>query len=93
MCCDCTLELMAISRRLTERLIEAERFEGLYERLLTDYRTLEAREVVALEEVEELTGQNVALMSSGSGDQKITYVENVRRELAMAKQVRDQVPP
>ena len=67
--------------------MDAERVEALYEQLLEDYRTLEARELVALEEVEELTGQNVALMSFGTGDQKITYVENVRRELAMAKQV------
>lgn len=63
---------------------EARRYEDLYNDLLETHRLLESREVVAVEEAERVAAQNAELVG---GVQRISYVETVRRETAVVKQV------
>jgi hypothetical protein len=48
---------------------------------------LEAREAVAIEEAERMAMQNAELLGHTNGSQRIGYVDNVRREMALCKHV------
>lgn len=48
-----------------------------------------AREAAATEEAERLAAHNAELAGHSNEVQKISYVEGVRREMTLVKQVRD----
>lgn len=48
-----------------------------------------ARETAAIEEAERLAMHNAELVGHSNDVQKVSYVEGVRREMALVKQVRD----
>lgn len=48
-----------------------------------------AREAAAIEEAERLVAHNAQLVGHSNEVQKISYVEGVRREMTLVKQVRD----
>lgn len=48
-----------------------------------------AREATAIEEAERLVAHNAQLVGHSNEVQKISYVEGVRREMTLVKQVRD----
>jgi hypothetical protein len=59
----------------------------LYEQAVEENRLLLTRESLAAEEAEQLGIQNAELLSHSNGDQRISYVEQVRQEMAMTKYV------
>lgn len=65
----------------------AERYKELYEDLEERYRILEAREAMTYEDAEQLGRQNAELLGHGHDSQKVSYVDAVRREMAMTKAV------
>ena len=77
--------------RLRHAVDDARRFEELYNELLGSHRLLESREAIAIEEAERVVAQNADLIGgsngNGSGLQRISYVEAVRQEMAIVKQV------
>ncbi len=73
--------------RLRNALDEARRYEDLYTELLESHQLLESREALAVEEAERITARTAELMGHGNGGQKISYVDGVRREMALVKQV------
>ena len=72
--------------RLRTALDEAAQYEEMYHTLLEDHKLLVSREALASEEVETLGAQNAELLGHGNGDQKITYLDGLRREMAITKQ-------
>lgn len=74
--------------RLRAVLESAAEYEELYNALISENEELAAREQLAAEEAERLGIQNAHLIGHGNGGQKISYVESVRREMALTKHVR-----
>ncbi|EIW72160.1 hypothetical protein TREMEDRAFT_58315 [Tremella mesenterica DSM 1558] len=72
-------------QRLKDALLQAEQYRELYEDLDERYRILESREAMALDEAEKLGHQNARLIGHVNGDQRISYVDSVRREMALVK--------
>ena len=75
--------------RLREALDEAQKYEDMYISLLDTHRELVERESLVTEEAERLGAQNAELIGHSNGDQKINYVEGVRREMAFTRHVSD----
>ncbi|ORY31611.1 hypothetical protein BCR39DRAFT_558076 [Naematelia encephala] len=71
---------------LKDAVDRAQQYEELYEALLERHRILQSREAIAQEEVERIGHQNAELMGHTNGDQKISYIEILRREMALVKQ-------
>lgn len=76
-----------LSDRLQRALGAAERYKELYEDLEERYRILEAREAMTYEDAEQLGRQNAELLGHGHDSQKVSYVDAVRREMAVTKAV------
>lgn len=74
--------------RLRAALESAAEFEDMYNSLMCENEELAAREQLAAEEAERLGIQNAHLIGHGNDGQKISYVESVRREMALTKHVR-----
>jgi hypothetical protein len=68
-------------------LTEAYQYEAAHDQLLEQYEILETRLALAEEESDRLSQVNAELISHGNGLQKISYVEGVRREMSLIKQV------
>ena len=66
---------------------EAAQYRDLYNELLEENRLLIVREELAAEEAERLGHQNAELVGHANGDQKISYVDGLRREMALVKHV------
>ena len=73
--------------RLREAFVNASEYEEMYNALLEENRELLLRESLAAEEVETLAMQNADLLGHGNGDQKISYVDSLRRDMALTKHV------
>lgn len=73
--------------RLSEALDQAAPYEDLYHALVEENHLLMTRESLAAEEAEKMGLRNAELLSHANSDQKISYVETVRREMAIAKHV------
>jgi hypothetical protein len=73
--------------RLREAFVNASEYEDLYNALLEENRELVARESIAVEDAERLAMQNAELLGHGNGDQKISYVDSLRRDMALTKHV------
>jgi len=73
--------------RLREAFVNASEYEEMYNALLEENRELLMRESLAAEEVETLAMQNADLLGHGNGDQKISYVDSLRRDMALTKHV------
>lgn len=72
---------------LRTKFIEAAGFEEQYNNLLERQQLLETREAVAIEQAERVAMENAELMGHTTGSQKIGYVDGVRREIALCRQV------
>lgn len=73
--------------RLKDAVDDARRYEELYNELLGSYKLLRSREALAIEDAEKMAAQNAELIGAGPGVQRISYVDAVRREMALVKQV------
>lgn len=58
-----------------------------YDAISEEVEILRSREAMALEDAERLGIQNAELIGHGNGGQKISYVEGLRREMALVKHV------
>lgn len=65
-----------------------ERCDSLFE----ETEILRDREAMALDEADRLGLQNSELIGHGNGSQKISYVEGLRREMALVKHVSTALP-
>jgi len=70
---------------LREAFVNASEYEEMYNNLLEENRELLVRERLAAEEVERYAMQNAELLGHGNGDQKISYVDSLRRDMALTK--------
>jgi hypothetical protein len=69
------------------RDIDVRRAEAAHDQLLEQYEILETRLALAEDESDRLSQVNAELISHGNGLQRISYVEGVRREMSLIKQV------
>lgn len=72
---------------LRTKFLEAAGFEEQYYELLERQEILECREAVAIEQAERVAMENAELMGHTDGSSRIGYVDGVRREMAMCRQV------
>ncbi|PWN47992.1 hypothetical protein IE53DRAFT_412649 [Violaceomyces palustris] len=72
--------------RLSEELESACQYESLYKTLCTETRHLLSRNRLAESEAASLSALNAELLSHNNPNQKILYMDRVRRELDSAKQ-------
>ncbi|WRT69995.1 uncharacterized protein IL334_006988 [Kwoniella shivajii] len=73
-------------QHLQQAYTESAKYEEMYLDLQEKYDLLESREVAAVDEAERLGVENAELAGHNNGDQKINYVEGVRREMVLVKQ-------
>lgn len=78
---------LTLGRSLHQALLIAAPYEALYNDLLEKQAILESRENAAIDEAERLGLQNAELLGHTNSDQRISYIEGVRRDMALAKQV------
>ncbi|KAF7321344.1 hypothetical protein MKEN_00654600 [Mycena kentingensis (nom. inval.)] len=71
---------------LTAEVAEAEQFQAAYYGLSEEVKSLIARKELAEGEAEKLSQFNAEILGHHNPDQRILYVDRVRRELAEAKQ-------
>jgi hypothetical protein len=74
---------------LKDTLTEAKRYEGMYNELVEEHWIIVSREAAASEEVERIGHRNAELAGHVNGDQKINYVEGLRRDMAIMRVVSD----
>jgi hypothetical protein len=75
-----------ISVRLHNALEEAAQYEELYLNLREEHGVLVEQEAMAQREMDKLSQQNAEVLGHVNGDQRINYVESLRREMAITKQ-------
>jgi hypothetical protein len=80
-----------LTGRLKDALQDAEQYRPLYEDLMGEHEIMLSREAMAIDEAQRVGQQNVELMGSASGGQKIGYIDALRREAAAVKHVRDKL--
>lgn len=73
--------------RLRIALQDSRDLEEKYNALIEETEILRSREAMALDEADRLGVQNSELIGHGNGVQKISYVEGLRREMALIKHV------
>lgn len=82
-----------IARRLAEigrlrlALEDSRGLQQRYDLISAQVDILRSREAMAVEEADRLGAQNAELIGHGNGIQKISYVEGLRREMALVKHV------
>ncbi|RSH91463.1 hypothetical protein EHS25_009762 [Saitozyma podzolica] len=72
-------------KELKDALQDAAQYRPLYEDLMDEHEIMLSREAMAIDEAERVGQQNVELMGSVSGGQKIGYIDALRREAAAVK--------
>ncbi|KIR31603.1 hypothetical protein I352_05937 [Cryptococcus deuterogattii MMRL2647] len=73
-------------QHLRKAYIEASQYQELYNDLHEQHEMILAREAAAIEEAEWLAMHNAELVGHSNDVQKVSYVEGVRREMALVKQ-------
>ena len=68
---------------------EAAQYRDLYNDLVEEHRLLSIREKVAVDEAQRVGMQNAELLGHANGDQRISYVDSLRHEMALTKHVSD----
>jgi hypothetical protein len=85
------IDRRVLTCRLKDALQDAAQYRPLYEDLMDEHEIMLSREAMAIDEAERVGQQNVELMGSVSGGQKIGYIDALRREAAAVKHVRDKL--
>ncbi|KAE8541603.1 hypothetical protein D1P53_001772 [Cryptococcus gattii VGV] len=73
-------------QHLRKAYIEASQYQELYNDLQEQHEMILARETAAIEEAGWLAMHNAELVGHSNDVQKVSYVEGVRREMALVKQ-------
>lgn len=78
---------MSFTHRLSEELSDAEAYREAYNAILVQVQSLVDRNELAEDEAERLSKMNAEFLSHKNPQQRIVYLDRVRRELAETKQV------